>query len=106
MKTTVYLNEFRDYFNKIRPNNFSYEGLGILYDYLLEYENSTGEELELDVIGLCCDYSEDSLSNIVNSYSIGLEGEDDHEQAVKDYLEDKTTLVGITKDGNFIYQVF
>ena len=106
MKTTVYLNEFRDYFNKIRPNNFSYEGLGILYDYLLEYEDSTGEEIDLDVIGLCCDYSEDSLSNIVNSYSIGLEGEDDHEQAVKDYLEDKTTLVGITKDGNFIYQVF
>ena len=106
MKTTVYLNEFRDYFNKIRPNNFSYEGLGILYDYLLEYEDSTGEEIDLDVIGLCCDYSEDSLSNIVNSYSIGLEGEDDHEQAVKDYLEDKTTLVGITKDGNFIYQNF
>ena len=106
MKTTVYLNEFRDYFNKIRPNNFSYEGLGILYDYLLEYEDSTGEEIDLDVIGLCCDYSEDSLSNIVNSYSIGLEGEDDHEQAVKDYLEDKTTLVGITNDGNFIYQNF
>ena len=106
MKTTVYLNEFRDYFNKIRPNNFSYEGLGILYDYLLEYEDSTGEEIDLDVIELCCDYSEDSLSNIVDSYSIDLEGEDDHEQAVKDYLENETTLVGITEDGNFIYQVF
>ena len=106
MKTTIYLNEFRDYFNKIRPNNFRYEGLGILFEYLEEFENDTGKEMELDVIALCCDYCEESLSNIVDSYSIDLEGEDDHEQAVKDYLEDKTTLVGITKDGNFIYQVF
>jgi hypothetical protein len=106
MKTTVYLDEFRNYFNLARPHNFSYEGLGVLYEYLLEYEDSTGEEIDLDVIGLCCDYCEDSLSNIVDSYSIDLEGEDDHEQAVKDYLEDKTTLVGITEDGNFIYQVF
>ena len=106
MKTTVTFYDFKREFKAIRPNNFTDEGLIVLWDYLEEYEDSTGEEIELDVIELCCDYSEDSLSNIVDSYSIDLEGEDDHEQAVKDYLEDKTTLVGITKDGNFIYQVF
>jgi hypothetical protein len=106
MKTTVNLYEFRDHFKKMRPDNFTYEGLEILFNYLEEYEQSTGDELELDVIALCCDYSEDSLSNIVDSYSIDLEGEDDHEQAIKDYLENETTLVGITKNGNFIYQVF
>jgi hypothetical protein len=106
MKTTVSIYDFRQAFQEIRPNNFSYEGLGIIWDYLAEYENSTGEELELDVIAICCDFSEDSLSNIVDSYSIDLEGEDDHEQAVKDYLEDKTILVGITEEGNFIYQNF
>ena len=36
MKTTVYLNEFRDAFQKIRPDNFSYEGLGALFEYLEE----------------------------------------------------------------------
>jgi hypothetical protein len=106
MKTTVYLNEFRDYFNKIRPNNFSYEGLGLLFDYLTELENDTGEDMELDVIALCCNFSEDSLSNIVDSYSIDLEGEDDHEQAVKDFLDYKTILVGVTSNDNFIYQNF
>ena len=106
MKTTVTFYDFKREFKAIRPNNFTDEGLIVLWDYLEEYENSTGEEIDLDVIELCCDYSEDSLSNIVDSYSIDLEGEDDHEQAVKDYLEDKTTLVGITKDGNFIYQNF
>ena len=106
MKTTVTFYDFKREFKAIRPNNFTDEGLIVLWDYLEEYENSTGEEIDLDVIELCCDYSEDSLSNIVDSYSIDLEGEDDHEQAVKDYLEDKTTLVGITNDGNFIYQDF
>ena len=106
MKTTVTFYDFKREFKAIRPNNFTDEGLIVLWDYLEEYENSTGEEIDLDVIELCCDYSEDSLSNIVDSYSIDLEGEDDHEQAVKDYLEDKTTLVDITKDGNFIYQNF
>ena len=106
MKTTVYLNEFRDYFIKIRPDNFSYEGLGILYEYLIEYEDSTGEEIDLDVIALCCDYCEDSLSNIVDSYSIDLEGEDDHEQAVKEYLEENTAFVGTTPSGKLLYQVF
>lgn len=106
MKTTVTFYDFKREFEAIRPNNFTDEGLIVLWDYLEEYEDSTGEEIDLDVIALCCDYCEESLSNIVDSYSIDLEGEDDHEQAVKDYLEDKTTLVGITKDGNFIYQVF
>jgi hypothetical protein len=106
MKQTINLYQFRDNFNQSRPNNFSYEGLAILFEYLEELENDTGNEMELDVIGLCCDFSEDSLSSIVDSYSIDLEGEDDHEQAVKDYLEDKTTLLGITQDGNFVYQQF
>jgi hypothetical protein len=106
MKTTVHLNEFRDTFQFIRPDNFSYDGLEILFNYLTELENDTGEDMELDVIALCCNFTEDSLSNIVDSYSIDLEGEDDHEQAVKDYLEDKTILVGITEEGNFIYQNF
>ena len=58
MKTTVYLNEFRNYFNQIRPNNFSYEGLEVLFDELERVENDTNEEFELDVIALCCDYCE------------------------------------------------
>jgi hypothetical protein len=110
MKTTVYLNEFRDYFNKIRPNNFSYEGLGVLYDYLLEYEDSTGEELDLDVIALCCDYCESTYKQIAQDYTMG-EDEDlnpeDIPQAVIDYLNDNTTIVGELSDGEtIIYQVF
>ena len=57
MKSTVGLSDFRDAF-QIRKENFTYEGLEALFDYLEQYEEDTGEEIELDVIALCCDYTE------------------------------------------------
>jgi hypothetical protein len=108
MKTTVYLNEFRDYFNQIRPNNFSYEGLGILFDYLEEYEESTGEELELDVIAICCDFSEEDFTDIAKSYDIEIDEEADEEdqmQTVADYLTDEGVYIGQTGT-SIIYRVF
>ena len=41
-----------------RAYQFSNEGLDGLYEYLTEFENDIGEEYELDVIALCCAYSE------------------------------------------------
>jgi hypothetical protein len=108
MKTTVYLNEFRDYFNQIRPNNFSYEGLGILFEYLEQYEEDTGEELELDVIAICCDFSEEDFTDIAKSYDIELDEEADEEdqmQTVADYLTEEGVYIGQTGT-SIIYRVF
>lgn len=108
MKTTVYLNEFRDYFRQIRPDNFSYEGLGILFEHLEEWEEGTGEELELDVIALCCDFSEEDYKDIAKNYDIELDEDEDEEtqmQAVADYLTDEGVYVGQTGT-NIIYRVF
>ena len=108
MKTTVYLNEFRDYFNQIRPNNFSYEGLGILFEYLEQYEEDTGEELELDVIALCCDFSEEDCTDIAKGYDIELDEEADEEdqmQTVADYLTEEGVYIGQTGT-SIIYRVF
>jgi hypothetical protein len=41
-----------------RENNFSYEGRKALYEYLIDYEEDAGEELEYDPIAVCCDYTE------------------------------------------------
>lgn len=108
MKTTVYLNEFRNAFQAIRPNNFSYEGLEVLFNYLTELENDTGEDMELDVIALCCNFSEDSSENIIRNYSINCDDDEDDEidDHIKHYLEYKTILVGVTANGDFIYQNF
>ena len=41
-----------------REKQFSYEGMKALFDYLEDHEEETGEEMELDVIALCCDFVE------------------------------------------------
>ena len=57
MKNTVTESMFRDSF-QCRPDNFSYEGLGALFNYFTEFEEDCGTELELDPIAFCCEYSE------------------------------------------------
>ena len=69
MKQSINLYAFRDAFLAIRPDNFSYEGLEVLFDYLEEYEESAGEEIELDVIAICCDFLELSLDEARDMYS-------------------------------------
>lgn len=71
MKKTVSLQDFReDFKNYGRGNQFSYDGLCALFEYLLEYEQNTETEIELDVIGLCCDYCEyKNLEEFQEDYS-------------------------------------
>jgi hypothetical protein len=77
MKQTVDFDDFRQAFMDIRPNNFTYEGLTTLFEMLWEYEQDTGKEIELDVIALCCDFSEyDSFEELTDSYDT-IETEDD-----------------------------
>ena len=109
MKTTVYFSEFCDYFQKIRPDNFSREGLVQLFDYFESYEKDTGEEIELDVIAICCEYSEQNWKNIADDYSIDLDGietEEQQKQHVMNYLCDNTSVIGSTSDDSFIFQNF
>lgn len=110
MKTTVSFYDFRDAFNAHdRLGQFSREGLRVLFEYLTEYEDSTGEEIELDVIALCCDYYEDSWESIAEEYRIDLSACDDEEdkmECVLDYLEYRTVIVGEPYEGVFIYGAF
>jgi hypothetical protein len=56
-----------------RGEQFSYDGLRVLFEALEEYEDDTGSEVELDVIALCCEYSEDTPEEIAQNYGIDLE---------------------------------
>ena len=69
MKQSVYLSQFKDAFRALRPNNFSNAGLTALYDYLEELEECMEQEIELDVISLCCEYVEyDNLAEFQLDY--------------------------------------
>ena len=58
MKQSINFYAFRDAFQAMRPDTFSYEGLRALFEYLEALEDDTGEEIELDVIAICCDFTE------------------------------------------------
>ena len=89
-----------------REDNFSYTGLCALFDYLDE----GGADIDLDVIGLCCEYSEEDYADIADNYSIDLSeadgDEDEEKQIVIDYLQDNTIYVGEGSDNNLVYLVF
>lgn len=111
MKTTVSKHDFIDEFRvQDRLENFSYEARGLLYDYLTEIEESMGEEMELDAIAVCCDYEESTVDEIIDNYKIDcsdIDINDDNEKfkLVEEYLNDNTTIVGVTSSGTIVYQV-
>ena len=108
MKKTVSVYDFIDAFQKAdrTPGNFSYQGLHVLYDYLIEVEESTGEEMELDVIAICCDYAESTAEEIAQNYDIPIDGldEDDAFDQVVEFLEQQGSLCGTTEEGILYYQ--
>ena len=81
MKQTINFSQFCDAFhNTDRKENFSYEWKKALFEYLEEYEESTGEEIELDIIALCVEYTEySSLEELQQNYT-GIESFDELEQ--------------------------
>ena len=102
--TIDHASQFRDQFHRAgRGDQFSYEGLGLLFDYLEEID----PDYDLDVIALCCEYSEASYAEIAEMYGIDLNGvhEDKMSEVIMDYLSDNTAIVGETNSG-FIYQQF
>lgn len=113
MKQTVNKYDFRRAFETSRPDNFSHEGLGLLFDYL--DDTDTGDEYELDVIAICCDWAESPAGEIMRDYNldlddIGLDTDDDPdesdiEDALMGYLQERTQVAGSTGP-TIVYQSF
>jgi hypothetical protein len=110
MKTTISVYDFRDAFYKAgRGSQFSYEALELIFDYMEEYEQDLGEEIELDVIGICCDISEASPEDIAEDYSIDISeaaDEDEIAEIVRDYVDYRSRVIGTTKAGDIVYVQF
>jgi hypothetical protein len=82
-------------FEEIRPNNFSRAGLSALYEYFEELEKDIGTPIELDVIAICCEYSEyESLEEFQEDYG------DDYQSI--DEIEQATTVIPVDDDGFII----
>ena len=88
--------ELREAFRKMDRDYYSIEG----YRAMIElFEECGGEDFELDVIALCCDFEEESEDYIRGYYNVP-EDED-----IMDYLNYRTYAVDLG-NGNIFYQAF
>ena len=87
----MYLDAFRNY---NRYDNFSYYGHIALYNYLTELEDDIGEEQELGVIAICCEFTEyKTIQEIKEDYRY-IKGMED--------LRDHTTVIEFKHDNPFM----
>ena len=97
MKQSVNMYDFETAFKRYERENFSYEGLKALFEWIEEYEESTDTVIDLDVIALCCEYMEyDSLKEYNDYY--------DTKYSEIDLIQDDTTLIKIEGTERFIIQ--
>jgi len=98
IKQNVNFSMFLDSFSDTYRHNFTYEGKRALFDYLEDYSESTGEDVELDIIALCCEYTEyENLEELQGNYS-NIETMED--------LENKTQVIRFDDSNAFIIQNF
>ena len=91
---TLNQNEFINEFGNSGQyaNNFTTEGLKALYGYLSELEN-----LELDVIAICCEYAEyESFDELIADYP---------QYTTLESIENMTTVLE-TDSGGYVIQQF
>lgn len=107
MKQTVNFTAFLDAFNNAgRQDQFSYEALQAIFEYIEDYEQDTGEEVELDVIEICCNWTEATWQEIASTYDIDLsecEDEQDYRNVVRDCLDYNTQVFGVDNGDRFVY---
>ena len=126
MKTTVNKYDFRDAFHASQYSaNFSYSGLAALFNYLEEQEEDTGEEMELDITAIACDWTEySSINECLEDRGLELEevGLDEEEAAAEliegvelsdtnkamffNWLSDQTSYFMIDDTDSFIMMDF
>ena len=104
-----FINEFKAY---NREDNFTFTGLRILFESLERLAIDCEKNIEIDVIALCCEYNEDSITDIIDDYDIDVKdcNIDEKIETVEDYLQYNTFVCGSYEGGDgvthFIYQAF
>ena len=97
MKQTIRENEFVHAILGDDYNNMSYEGALALFEYIEEYEDQTGEETELDVVAIRCEWTEyENIEEVSKDYDI--DNLDD--------LRDNTSVIEVPNSDRLIIQEF
>lgn len=88
----ITLHAFRDAFDRMgRGSQFTFDGLEVIFDYLASFD----DDVELDVIAICCDFAEDTLDDLRQSLDMH-EDADVNQLACE--LTSHTVVIGTTAD--------
>lgn len=106
MKKTIDKHDFIEEFKAYgRMDGYSFDGLTAIFGYLEEMESDTGEEMELDVIAICCDFSEYDEDGLKSDYGYIMDESEECEiEELISELRDRTTVVEF--EGGWIIQAF
>lgn len=106
MKQTLTVSNIADALYNDRNAGWSYAGAVALAEYLDNLDEETGEETELDVIAIRCDFSEYGSAAAAYEQQTGEEPEgastEEKEENALAYLRDNTTVIEF--DGGIICQ--
>jgi hypothetical protein len=107
MKITLSTNQIADHLYADKDGGWSWGGAHALAEELEALEEGSGEEMELDVIAIRCDYSE-YASGLEAAEAYGYEkdeeDEDTIEEAAVEWLRNKTSVIEFS--GGVITQSF
>lgn len=105
MKQTVTEYMFVDSFRHAgRESKFSVPARRALFEYLEEFENSTGTEFELDPVGICCEWCEyPSALDAAKDYGFK-DGIDSQDETPLGWLQNRTQVVEF--NGGLVIQCF
>lgn len=100
MIQTITQNTFIDAFKTSDSyrESFSYDGLEALFNYYEELEDSMWEQIELDIVAICCEWTEyetvrEAYENYQHDYSELWDDEQDRIDGALEYLRDNTTVI-------------
>ena len=91
-----------------RKDQFSVEALESIFNYLDTYSEETGEPIELDIVGICCEWSEMTWQEVAQCYDVDLsQCTDDDERIgeVEDFLSQNTQYAEAS-EGTFVFIQF
>jgi len=91
------VDDFRQDFVNYNRNYYSYEA----YQAMFDYYNDIDENMELDVIAICGEWTEYDKDELMSDYGNGF---DDFERTL-DYLHSRT-LVFELDNGNYLVEAF
>ena len=92
-----------------RKDQFSREALESIFEYMEEYSNDTGENVEFDIVGICCEWAEMSWRDVAMSYGVDLsQCTDDDERIgeVESFLWDNTQSLALPDGESFVFVQF